>query len=49
MSFHLKTNGTFCTDDARVKVHIFYNIKYFKEALSICSFVCLKMFLTAVI
>ena len=42
-------------DDAGVevpsfqKVTFFYNIKYSTEALSICIFVCLKMFLTALI
>ena len=52
-SFHLKNTGTSCTDDARVKVpsfqksHFFYSIKHFTETLSICIFVCLKMFLTA--
>ena len=44
---------TSCTDDARVKVPsiqkvtFFYNMKYSTETLSICIFVCLKMFLTA--
>ena len=49
MSFHLKMTGTSCKDDARVKVHFFYNIKYSTETLSICIFVCLKMLLAAVI
>ena len=47
--------GTSCTNDARVKVSsfqkvtFFYNMKYSIETPSICIFVCLKMFLTAVI
>ena len=40
--FHLKIIGTFCTDDARVKVpqfkksYFFYNMKYSTETLIIC-------------
>ena len=56
MPFHLKMTGTSSTDDARVKVPSFqkvlffsYNMKYSKEMPSICIFVCMKMFLTAVI
>ena len=56
MPFHLKMTGTSSTDDARVEVtlitrsHIFsYNMKYSTEMPSICIFVCIKMFLTAVI
>ena len=48
--------GTYSTDDARVKVPSFqkshissYNMKYSTEMPSICIFVCMKMFLTAVI
>ena len=50
-SFHLQMTVTSCTDDARVKVpsHFFYNMKYSTETPSICIFLCLKMFLTAVI
>ena len=46
---------TSCTDNARVKVTslqkviFFYNMKYSTETPSICIFVCLKVFLTAVI
>ena len=56
MPFHLKMTGTSSTDDARVKVPSFqkvtffpYNMKYTTEMPSICIFVCMKMFLTAVI
>ena len=55
MSFHLNMTGNAFTDDARVKVPsfqkvtFFYNMKYSTETPSICIFVCLKMFLTAVI
>ena len=57
MPCHLKMAGTSCTDDARVKVpsfqnftvFFFYTTRYSTETLSICIFVCLKMFLTAVI
>ena len=55
MSFHLKMTATSGTDDARVKVPsfqkvtFFYNMKYSTETRSICTFVCLKMFVTVVI
>ena len=47
--------GTSSTDNARVKVPSFqkvlfsYNMKYSAEMSSICIFVCMKIFLTAVI
>ena len=55
MPFYLKMTGTSSTDDARVKVpffkklHFSYNMKYSIEMASVCIFVCLKMFLTALI
>ena len=55
MPFHLKMTGTSSTDNARVKVphfkkYIFsYNMKNSTEMPSICIFVCMKMFLTAMI
>ena len=55
MPFHLKMTGTISTDDARVmyphfkKSHFSYNVKYSTEMSSICIFVYVKMFLTAVI
>ena len=55
-AFHFKMAGTSCTDDARVKVlsfqkvtFFFYNMRYSTETTFICIFVCVKMFLTAVI
>ena len=54
MSFHLKMTGTSSKDDARVKVPSFqkvpfsYNIEYSTEMPSICIFVCMVMFRTAV-
>ena len=54
-SFHLKMTGASCTDDASVKVPSFQKVTFFLQyeifhrALSICIFVCLKMFLTVVI
>ena len=56
MSFHLKMAGTSCTDDTRVKVPsfqkvtvYFYNMRYSTETPSIYIFVCVKIFLTALI
>ena len=54
-SFHLKITGTSCTEYARVKVPsflkvtFFYNIEYYTETPFICIFVCLEVFLTAMI
>ena len=54
-SFHLKMTGTACTDDARVKVPSFQNVTFLlqyeifhRDAIHL-FFVCMKMFLTAVI
>ena len=56
MPFHLKMTGTSSTDGAIVKVQLFQKVTFFflqnensTEMPSICSFVCMKMFLTAVI
>ena len=55
MPFHLKMTGTSSTDDAKVKVPSFQKVTFFlqyeysTEMPSICIFVCMKMFLTAVI
>ena len=54
-SFHIKMTGTSCTDDAGVKVPSFQKVTFFLQyeifqrgAIHL-YFVCLKMFLTAVI
>ena len=55
MPFHLKMTGASSTADARVKVPsfqkvtFFYNMKYSTEMPSICIFVRMKLFLTAMI
>ena len=55
MPFYLKITGTSSTDDARVKVPSFQKVTFFLqyeipiEMPSICIFVCMKMFMTAVI
>ena len=54
-SFHLKITGTACTDEARVKVPVFQKVTFLlqyeifhRDAIHL-FFVCMKMFLTAVI
>ena len=53
--FHLKMTCTFCTDDVRVKVSSFQKVtqflqyKTFQRDVIHLNFVCLKIFLTAVI
>ena len=55
MPFHLKMTGTFSIDDASVKVPSFQKTQFFlqyeisTEMPSICIFICMKLFLTAVI
>ena len=55
MPFHLKMTGTSSTDDARVKEPSFQKVTFFlqyeifrRDAIHL-YFVCMKMFLTAVI
>ena len=55
MPFYLKMTFTSCTDDAKVKAPSFQKVTFFlqyeifhRDAI-ICVFVCMKMFLTAVI
>ena len=51
MPFHLEMTSASCTADARVKVPSFQKVTFFLqyEMPSICIFVCIKLFLTAVI